>query len=226
MAPSRRMPANARRWQRAVRRGADRPRPGGKQRHRRLKLNNVGRRALLAQAKVDPEPVELVAPPLDGLQAHVPQVRGRVHGAHVRGGQRDAADMLAAIASKDYEDRPRRQAQRIDKAKAEGRMKGRPENEKRIARSWPCSERGRAGPLSFWPLAALAPPWRSWQSGCPGLRPSPGKGLLARAWRRMPRSLPSQGSTACDHAVADILGTQMPKTSSLRFRCGRAATPS
>ena len=35
-------------------------------------------------------------------------------------------DMLAAIARKDYEDRRRRQAQGIAKAKAEGRYKGRP----------------------------------------------------------------------------------------------------
>jgi DNA invertase Pin-like site-specific DNA recombinase len=37
-------------------------------------------------------------------------------------------DMLAAIAPKDYDDRRRRQAQGIARAKAEGRMKGRPEN--------------------------------------------------------------------------------------------------
>ena len=37
-------------------------------------------------------------------------------------------DMLAAIARKDYDDRRRRQAQGIAKAKAEGRLKGRPEN--------------------------------------------------------------------------------------------------
>lgn len=40
-------------------------------------------------------------------------------------------DMLAAIARKDYEDRRRRQAQGIAKAKADGRMKGRPEDAKR-----------------------------------------------------------------------------------------------
>ncbi|MDI7925241.1 recombinase family protein [Ferirhizobium litorale] len=40
-------------------------------------------------------------------------------------------DMLAAIARKDYEDRRRRQAQGIAKAKAEGRMKGRREDTKR-----------------------------------------------------------------------------------------------
>jgi DNA invertase Pin-like site-specific DNA recombinase len=40
-------------------------------------------------------------------------------------------DMLAAIARKDYDDRRRRQAQGIAKAKAEGRMKGRPEDTKR-----------------------------------------------------------------------------------------------
>lgn len=42
-------------------------------------------------------------------------------------------DMLAAIARKDYEDRRRRQAQGIAKAKADGRMKGRQENAKRLA---------------------------------------------------------------------------------------------
>ena len=40
-------------------------------------------------------------------------------------------DMLAAIARKDYEDRRRRQAQGIAKAKAEGRMKGRREDVER-----------------------------------------------------------------------------------------------
>lgn len=40
-------------------------------------------------------------------------------------------DMLAAIARKDYEDRRRRQAQGIAKAKADGRMRGRAENTKR-----------------------------------------------------------------------------------------------
>jgi DNA invertase Pin-like site-specific DNA recombinase len=43
-------------------------------------------------------------------------------------------DMLAAIARKDYEDRRRRQAEGIAKAKDEGRMKGRPEDEERNAR--------------------------------------------------------------------------------------------
>lgn len=42
-------------------------------------------------------------------------------------------DMLAAIARKDYDDRRRRQAQGIEKAKAEGAFKGRPEDEKRNA---------------------------------------------------------------------------------------------
>ncbi|BCH12068.1 hypothetical protein MesoLj131c_63260 [Mesorhizobium sp. 131-3-5] len=40
-------------------------------------------------------------------------------------------DMLAAIARKDYDDRRRRQALGIAKAKAEGRMKGRPEDAER-----------------------------------------------------------------------------------------------
>lgn len=42
-------------------------------------------------------------------------------------------DMLAAIARKDYEDRRRRAAQGIAKAKAEGRYKGRPEDVARNA---------------------------------------------------------------------------------------------
>lgn len=42
-------------------------------------------------------------------------------------------DMLAAIARKDYEDRRRRQAQGIEKAKERGAFKGRPEDEERNA---------------------------------------------------------------------------------------------
>lgn len=42
-------------------------------------------------------------------------------------------DMLAAISRKDYEDRRRRQAQGIVKAKALGKYAGRPENEERNA---------------------------------------------------------------------------------------------
>lgn len=39
-------------------------------------------------------------------------------------------DMLAAIARKDYDDRRKRQAQGVQKAKAEGKYKGRPINKK------------------------------------------------------------------------------------------------
>ncbi|KAB1086521.1 resolvase [Neorhizobium galegae] len=42
-------------------------------------------------------------------------------------------DMLAAIARKDYVDRQRRQSQGIENAKAKGKFKGRPEDEKRNA---------------------------------------------------------------------------------------------
>lgn len=42
-------------------------------------------------------------------------------------------DMLAAIARKDYDDRRRRQTQGIEKAKAQGVYRGRPEDEKRNA---------------------------------------------------------------------------------------------
>lgn len=40
-------------------------------------------------------------------------------------------DVLAAVARKDYEDRRRRQAQGVAKARAEGRYRGRPENTQR-----------------------------------------------------------------------------------------------
>ena len=40
-------------------------------------------------------------------------------------------DVLAAVARKDYEDRRRRQKQGIEKAKEEGRYRGRPENAER-----------------------------------------------------------------------------------------------
>lgn len=42
-------------------------------------------------------------------------------------------DMLAAVARKDYEDRRRRQAQGVAKAKEAGKYRGRPEDEKRNA---------------------------------------------------------------------------------------------
>jgi len=42
-------------------------------------------------------------------------------------------DMIAAIARKDYDDRRRRQAQGIQKAKQEGRYRGRPEDQERNA---------------------------------------------------------------------------------------------
>jgi DNA invertase Pin-like site-specific DNA recombinase len=42
-------------------------------------------------------------------------------------------DMLAAVARKDYDDRRRRQAQGISKAKAQGKYRGRPENTDRNA---------------------------------------------------------------------------------------------
>jgi DNA invertase Pin-like site-specific DNA recombinase len=43
-------------------------------------------------------------------------------------------DMRAAIARKDYEDRRRRQMQGQEKAKAEGKYVGRPENKRRNTR--------------------------------------------------------------------------------------------
>lgn len=42
-------------------------------------------------------------------------------------------DMLAAIARKDYEDRRRRQAQGIERAKSKGLYRGRPENTEKNA---------------------------------------------------------------------------------------------
>lgn len=43
-------------------------------------------------------------------------------------------DMLAAISRKDYEDRRRRQAEGIEKAKSEGRYKGRPSDSSKAAK--------------------------------------------------------------------------------------------
>ena len=43
-------------------------------------------------------------------------------------------DMLAAISRKDYEDRRRRQKQGQERARAEGRLRGRPEDQKRNAK--------------------------------------------------------------------------------------------
>lgn len=51
-------------------------------------------------------------------------------------------DMLAAIARKDYDDRRRRQAQGIEKAKAAKKYQGRPENAKRNAAIVAMLERG------------------------------------------------------------------------------------
>jgi DNA invertase Pin-like site-specific DNA recombinase len=51
-------------------------------------------------------------------------------------------DMLAAVARKDYEDRRRRQMQGQQKAHAEGKYRGRPENKKRNARIAGMLEKG------------------------------------------------------------------------------------
>ncbi|MGB3499988.1 MAG: recombinase family protein [Mesorhizobium sp.] len=52
-------------------------------------------------------------------------------------------DMLAAIARKDYDDRRRRQAQGIEKAKAAGAYRGRPENTERNAALMDMLRRGQ-----------------------------------------------------------------------------------
>jgi DNA invertase Pin-like site-specific DNA recombinase len=66
-------------------------------------------------------------------------------------------DMLAAVARKDYEDRRRRQAQGITKAKAAGAYRGRPEDTARNAgiagmlhsgMSWTAILAGRRSPRS------------------------------------------------------------------------------
>lgn len=51
-------------------------------------------------------------------------------------------DMLAAIARKDYDDRRRRQAQGIEKAKSEGKYKGRPADEEKRAKIRSLMEQG------------------------------------------------------------------------------------
>jgi DNA invertase Pin-like site-specific DNA recombinase len=78
-------------------------------------------------------------------------------------------DMLAAVARKDYEDRRRRQAQGIRKAKAEGAYRGRPEDtarnegiavQLRAGQSW--SQIQAATSCSRATIAKVA-------SGCPAL---------------------------------------------------------
>lgn len=59
--------------------------------------------------------------------------RDDIHGRMLEAINGMMLDMLAAIARKDYEDRRRRQAQGVAKAKAEGRYRGRPEDTEKNA---------------------------------------------------------------------------------------------
>ena len=59
--------------------------------------------------------------------------RDDIHGRMLEAINGMMLDMLAAIARKDYEDRRRRQAQGVAKARSEGRYRGRPEDTKRNA---------------------------------------------------------------------------------------------
>ena len=83
------------------------------------------------RAEIDAKQVKIVALdlPTSWILAKSSEFTGRMLGA-ING---MLLDMLAAIARKDYEDRRRRQAQGIAKAKTEGAFKGRPEGTKRKA---------------------------------------------------------------------------------------------
>jgi DNA invertase Pin-like site-specific DNA recombinase len=84
------------------------------------------------RAEIDARQVRVIAldlPTSWQLAAHADEFTGRMFAA-VNG---MLLDMLAAVARKDYDDRRRRQAQGIAKAKAEGTYRGRPENVDRNA---------------------------------------------------------------------------------------------
>ena len=66
-------------------------------------------------------------------------------------------DMLAAVARKDYEDRHRRQAQGIAKAKAAGTYRGRPEDTARNEGIAGMLRAGMSGLLSRLRLDAAGP---------------------------------------------------------------------
>ncbi len=74
-------------------------------------------------------------------------------------------DMLAAIARKDYEDRRRRQAQGIVKAKAEGVYRGCPEDVKRNEAITAMLRAGQSWNSISPRLAVHAQRCRGWRSG-------------------------------------------------------------
>jgi DNA invertase Pin-like site-specific DNA recombinase len=94
------------------------------------RLNDVDWKKL--RAAIDAKGVRIVAldlPTSHQLMANADSFTGRVLEA-VNG---LLLDLLAATARKDYEDRRRRQAQGVAKARAEGKFQGRPENVDRNA---------------------------------------------------------------------------------------------
>ncbi|MBY2913975.1 recombinase family protein [Rhizobium leguminosarum] len=83
--------------------------------------------------EIDGRQVRVVALDLPTSHIMLAKVEDQFTGRMFRAINSMMLDMLAAIARKDYEDRRRRQAQGIEKAKATGRYKGRPEDTERNA---------------------------------------------------------------------------------------------
>ncbi|MBY2969513.1 recombinase family protein [Rhizobium leguminosarum] len=83
--------------------------------------------------EIDGRQVRVVALDLPTSHIMLAKVDDQFTGRMFRAINSMMLDMLAAIARKDYEDRRRRQAQGIEKAKATGRYKGRPEDTERNA---------------------------------------------------------------------------------------------
>lgn len=83
--------------------------------------------------EMDARQVRVVALDLPTSHAMLAAVDDAFTGRMFRAINAMMLDMLAAIARKDYEDRRRRQAQGIEKAKSSGRYKGRPEDAHRNA---------------------------------------------------------------------------------------------
>ncbi|EQB1525436.1 recombinase family protein [Enterobacter hormaechei] len=73
--------------------------------------------------------------PIDGM--------GEIVEVLLRGINQMMMDVLAAMAAKDYEDRRRRAAQGVAKAKAEGRYRGKPRDEKKRAQILDAIKAGR-----------------------------------------------------------------------------------
>lgn len=95
------------------------------------RLNEADWQAL--KREIDARQIRIVALDLPTSYAMLTASDDEFTGRMLRAINSMMLDMLAAIARKDYEDRRRRQVQGIQKAKAQGRYQGRPEDASRNA---------------------------------------------------------------------------------------------